>query len=91
MSRYPDDALITWEQAKAAAGRLKESRAARGWSQGQLSVASRVGHSTIAHAEGARSRLTRVNAERLAKALGMSLADMLGDSLAAAECGERAT
>jgi transcriptional regulator with XRE-family HTH domain len=90
MSRYPDDALITREQAEAAAPRLRKARAARGWSQGQLSIASGVGVSTIAHAEMARARLQIVNAEALAGALGMSLADLTGDSLAAAEYGERA-
>jgi transcriptional regulator with XRE-family HTH domain len=77
MSRYPDSELITWGQARAAAPRLRQARAARGWSQGQLSVASGVGVSTIACAEGARARLRTVNAERLAEALGMSVASLI--------------
>ena len=72
MSRYPDEALITWEQARAAAPRLKKARADREWSQGQLSIMSGVGTSTIAHAEAARARLLKVNVELLATALGMS-------------------
>jgi transcriptional regulator with XRE-family HTH domain len=84
MSRYPDDALITWEQARAAASRLRQSRAERGWSQGQLSIASGVGTSTIAHAESARVRLLKVNAALLAAALGMSTGELVDAGLEAA-------
>jgi transcriptional regulator with XRE-family HTH domain len=84
MSRYPDEALITWEQARAAAPRLKQYRTERKWSRGQLSVASGVGASTIAHAESAQVRLTKVNADLLAKALGMSFGSLAGTGLEAA-------
>jgi transcriptional regulator with XRE-family HTH domain len=84
MSRYPDDALITWEQARQAAPRLRQYRAERKWSRGQLSVASGVGASTIAHAESAQVRLTKVNADLLAKALGMSLGALFDAGLEAA-------
>lgn len=76
MSRYRDDELITWPQAKAAAVRLRELLAERGWTQRRLSQVSGVPYGTINHAVTGRVRMLTVSAEKLAAALGTDLAGL---------------
>ncbi len=75
MSRYAEHELITWEQAAVAAVRIRELRGTR--TQAWLSEASGLSPGAIAHAEGKRARLTKVNADRLARALGVSVGELL--------------
>lgn len=59
--------------------RVKRLRAARGWSQGQLAAKAYLSKSTVARMERrAAGRMRRGNLEALARALGVTVAELEG-------------
>jgi len=58
-------------------GRLRDLRIARGWTQQQLAEASSVTRGALSHLEAGRRKPFSDTAERLASALGVSVAELL--------------